>query len=115
MSRDEPITIATLPPARITDLRRIAADPRCHVFPQSMALLRRLGLADWDEPPRAPCPEGRRLKSPPPRAKRLTALGMETIRNAPPEVERKVERREVRDFVYVSPIGGRRGGLGGAP
>lgn len=108
MSRDEPITLATLPPARITDLRRIAADPRCHVFPQSMALLRRLGLADWDEPPRAPCPEGRRIKSPPPRAKRLTTLGEETIRNAPPEVERKVERREVRGVPYVSDLMSRR-------
>lgn len=106
--RGDPITLATLPAARIADLRRIAADPRCHVFPQSMALLRRLGLADWDEPPRAPRPTGGRVKAPPHRAKRLTALGEETIRTAPPEAERKVERREVRGVPYVSDLMSRR-------
>lgn len=108
MSRGEPITLSTLSASHITDLRRIAADPRCHIFPQSMALFRRLGLADWDEPPRAPRNSGGRIKSPPPRAKRLTALGEETIRTAPPEVERKVERREVRAMPYVSDLMSRR-------
>lgn len=106
MSRGEPASLSTLSASHITDLRRIAADPRCHIFPQSMALFRRLGLADWDEPPCAPRNSGGRIKAPPHRAKRLTALGMETIEMAPPEMERKAERREVRGFTYVGELAG---------
>lgn len=57
------------------DLRKIADDPRVHVYPMRVRALRERGLVDWAEDPRPTRPTSRHLRAPAPRAKKLTDKG----------------------------------------
>lgn len=78
------VTVKTLRPEHLADLRRIHDDPRADVSVSRLALFRRLGLARYGEPPRSPRESGASRKAPPRRGHVLTALGEQQIDAGPP-------------------------------
>lgn len=105
MTTPRATTVADLDASHFATLRKIAANPRCYIQPQRMAMLRRLGLVDWAEDPRPARPEGGYRRGPEPRAKVLTASGVETLANAPAEVVKpKTKAGDARDFAFCSDV-----------
>jgi hypothetical protein len=96
------LEVKDLTTAHIAELRAIRADTRTLVKPQRMMLYRRLGLAEWNEPPRTPGGDGRH--APLIRAKKLTGRGVELIEMSPPDPVKlpREQRREPWGQTWVS-------------